>query len=124
MADTKNLVEFLKKKKIKKETIEKIIDSGLPYEQLRRNPFRTWYGIDPFSAEKIAENIEPYDSHRLAGFIYISFIIYCINCKIPIHLFYGIVNKDHWYITVRIHRLSGKVIESLFYIFKSHTCIT
>ena len=42
MADTKNLVEFLKKKKIKKETIEKIIDSGLPYEQLRRNPFRTW----------------------------------------------------------------------------------
>lgn len=73
MADTKNLVEFLKKKKIKKETIEKIIDSGLPYEQLRRNPFRTWYGIDPFSAEKIAENIEPYDSHRLAGFI--SYVI-------------------------------------------------
>ena len=73
MADTKNLVEFLKKRKIKKETIEKIIDSGLPYEQLRRNPFRTWYGIDPFSAEKIAENIEPYDSHRLAGFI--SYVI-------------------------------------------------
>ena len=65
----KKLLDLLKTKGIEEEVIEKIVNSNLSYEQLRINPFRTWYGIDPFSAEKIAEKVRPYTKARLQGFI-------------------------------------------------------
>lgn len=125
MMDTRALVELLKKREIKKETIEKIIGSGISYEQIKKNPFRTWYGIDPFSAEKIAEDVKPYDQHRLSGFItyaidsFISSGDTCVTFKdikkrlyyltrqsmypdddIPISFIYNTVKKMNRYLTV------------------------
>lgn len=69
MDNEKRLVDLLYEKGIRTKVIEKVITAKVDYEQILKNPFLTWTGLDPFSAEKLCESLQPYDDQRICGFV-------------------------------------------------------
>lgn len=69
MDNEKRLVDLLHTKGIGSRIIEKVISSKAEYDQIIKNPFFTWTGMDPFSAEKLCTSLNPYDNRRICGYV-------------------------------------------------------
>lgn len=93
--DQKRLFDFLNDRGIESNVIDKVLASKASYEQILKNPFITWTGLNPFCAEKLCDNLFAYDSRRICGFVMyaIDMFLSLGDTYTPVTKIYSLVNR-------------------------------